>query len=75
MLGLASGSAALRSVRVRSADGDALRVRRGFERALAGVEWMPPGMPAGGITRSVWNSDDAGNLAATSEKRGMTPPP
>jgi len=49
MLGLATGTGALRKVTLRSADRDALRVRRGFERAIATVEWRPAGLPTGAI--------------------------
>ena len=49
MLGLATGTAALRKVTLRSADRDALRVRRGFERAIATVEWRPAALPTGAI--------------------------
>lgn len=49
MLGLAPHAAALRKVTVRSAEADVLRVRQRFERALASVEWMPPGLPPSAI--------------------------
>jgi hypothetical protein len=49
MLGLAPHAAALRNVRVRSAERDVLRVRHRVERALAAVDWMPPGLPPGAI--------------------------
>jgi len=49
MLGLATGTAALRKVTLRSADREALRVRRGFERAVATVDWRPAGLPTGAI--------------------------
>ena len=38
--------ATLRSVRLHSAGGDALRARQRLERALADVDWSPPGLPA-----------------------------
>lgn len=49
MLGLAPNAAALRKVKVRSAESDVLHVRQRFERALSGVEWMPPGLPSRAI--------------------------
>ena len=49
MLGLASNTAALRKVKVRSAEVDVLLGRRQFERALAGVDWKPSGLPPGAI--------------------------
>jgi hypothetical protein len=45
VLGLAPDTAALRRVSLRSADRDVLRVRQRFERALARVDWAPPGLP------------------------------
>jgi len=41
---LPSHGAARRSVRLHSAEADPLRARRRFERALADVEWSPPGL-------------------------------
>lgn len=49
MLGLGPDTAALRKVRVRSAERDTLCVRRQFERALRGAEWMPPGVRPGAV--------------------------
>ena len=42
---LPSHSATLRSVRMHGASGDPLRARQQMERALADVEWSPPGLP------------------------------
>jgi hypothetical protein len=41
---LHSNGAALRSVRLHSAGGDPLRARQRLERALADVDWSPPGL-------------------------------
>ncbi len=41
---LHSHGAALRSVRLHSAGGDPLRARQRLERALADVDWSPPGL-------------------------------
>jgi len=49
VLGLAPHAAALRKVKVRSADRDVLAVRQRVERALAAVDWTAPGLPPGAI--------------------------
>ena len=45
MFGLPRSGAALGRVALHSADPDRLRVRQRLDRALANVEWTPPGLP------------------------------